>query len=588
MAAYPSDLVLTDNGIFINVTGTGLPSSTTEINLPKGSYEPRLVPLGAVGTGIHLVPLNGAVDIGYILNANLVTPYPTTNDLWEAIIGFFNFTSMTSAELLDAINNGTLPAGQWIFVSDLNGTHQGGWLFCSTNSTVAVSGFGNYLDACFLSTGDTSDIEAETGVAYTLTNGQWYPEIEQFAVNISGIVIVDDGYRIGDTVSDGSGWQGVVVATDNSSFVAVYSTIGDKPVDENDLTSSYNGTMAFIESSTDKYASGFLVCYIDTTNYQSLENGYEIYQCIDNTLLDGTSPKVNTAAYYRLPRGTENFGYVKKSRNIDYDQFNAIVTRRWDQNISVKSDTLHKFECLPWGSQYKKNIAIQDGGKYYYFNDIATVDGVEIGLSATFGANNGSYTLANTSSVAGIVLDRGAICSFNTDENATIQNTRVLAGIEYSGKTISGTVTGGVISQSDSTTENVTVGQFDNLGYRYAEISISSAEILAGGVTLLPAVADKYYSHLQFDISYTHVTTPYANGGELIIKQGSTVVVKLETTLIYLAEDRVMSCGWGLVANRAQSTTVGQSIDFDFSSADTGDGILFVVARYLLADHRTA
>jgi len=527
------------------------------------------------------------------------TPYADADALEAALLSFFGLSSYTASELSDAITSGILPAGRWVFVSNLSGTHEGGWLFCSTTSTVAAGGFGNYLDAPWSTVGDTSAIEAFTGRTYTVTKSLWRANAEKFTIEFSNVNVVGDGFIVGGQVQDDSGWQGVILATDGTTYMDVYSVAGNLATQGDTLT-DLNGTTADLDTAGTKADNGYLVCYIDETK---LNLGYEAYQCIDNTLLDGTGPILNTDAYIRLPRfryqitweniaggvfvagddlddGTSTFkvlsvdgdtaivtpnsatyrfpqasstltcggvtadylshgaelggfGYAKQSRDIEIETLSLSVARRKDPYIDMvnTAGNLGLFESVPWGFSGITSLKIENNGDFRYYNQLAGSIGiVVVANGGTFGAGN--QTVTSESNIYNVTIERLSNFGVSLEDNATFQDCKVLAGVGYSGKTISAgaIVTGGVISQSDSTTENVTVGQFDNLGWRYKEVDIVPDQLkclgdyeftnnIAEGIELLPTTAD-YYKAWRIVFEKTNVAPdPYTSGptGLLIV-----------------------------------------------------------------------
>ncbi len=323
-------MVFTDNGAFITVTGVGLPSGSTNINLPKSSYEPRLVPLGTDGTAIHLVPLNGAMDIGYILYPNVITPSTANiNELLEVLVGFFNITSMTSEDFLDAINNGTLPAGRWVFVSDV--PDLGIWLFCTSTTTYSEIGKGIIQGINYDNSGNYSDIFPITGIA---TSG---PAI-QWSLSVETIQIVWDGFtdgpmQVGDNVSDQHGWSGRILETDGTSYCNVYTTniglptVGDTLTDDDRLGTAYIDSINFPLGSP----YGTMVFWYDSNHP---EYGICMYQVVEYSQRNGQDPAANTNAYRLMHRRIFKIDYTDLSGSFSVNDWLFDVNGRTFQVVS--------------------------------------------------------------------------------------------------------------------------------------------------------------------------------------------------------------------------------------------------------------
>lgn len=98
------------------MVANGLPNYITQISLHHADYIPERKREGSLDY-IWLRPLNGAEDVGQIINDNLATPYADTDELWEALRGFFNVAlgyryheaTYTAADLSNAATFGTVP-----------------------------------------------------------------------------------------------------------------------------------------------------------------------------------------------------------------------------------------------------------------------------------------------------------------------------------------------------------------------------------------------------------------------------------------------------------------------------------------------
>lgn len=425
---------------------------------------------------------------------------------------FFSVTGeFTLAELLAKQTAGTLPSGEWVKVSDI--CDRGGWLFCSSSTTIDESGFGLFLNAYFVGVGDTSGVLALTGVA---VNGyaKWNTANEAITVTASNFGATP--FTAGAAVADQSGWFGTVIASDNATYVTVYTSTGYLPAVGDFLDGG--GTMtADVDAAAKNNATGTIYTYIDQTD---ADGTYLNYQLIDEELQDGTNPVTNTAAYTLLPKATAGMGYNLVSAAMSISLATSVVYRRVDDlgnEMNGTTSTAANNACyrFPWGDPTFTNCKAASGGTWNAHNSIgAAVDGIRINSGGTCGLAIGS-----TANVYGI---------------------EIVNGVEFSGKTIAAgtTIENLYVTADDVDTETLTYATWTSDGRRLKIVELTptllTTAFSVAGIDLLPALAsDQFYT---FSINLVN-----RGGGSEVYGAGADLQVFVGATPAYTGTDALLT-----------------------------------------------
>lgn len=543
---------ITDEGSHVLIVSTGYTPSKQRLN--KQTHNLRKL---KDGQGVEFLRISqGPTIIQDIYHADVASPVTGNIAALEVVIGPYFFSNaatatMTQVELLAAIAASTLVAGQWVFVSDLNGTDLGGWLFATSENTTALEGVGQFLNCDWDNGGvaDYSGVQAVTGVAFGGTNyGQWSIQDEAFTVTYSNLA--GGVFEPNDVIVGTSGWEGAVISDNGVDTVTVYSTVGDQPL------------------LTDVLTVGGVTADVDTVGAKTLQGNiyialgpdlkYHHFQCVDDSIATGD---IFTAAYEVLDRSEPNVGYLEVSNKIEFD-----IANQWLQMRSDSQDNLWRmtvftnntftwgyteapFGMFPWGRSGYTNIQILDGDFLCQNLLVAEMFDVVVGRGSLFAI----FQDVQVPSVSSIRL--GAESELEITIAASFKGLIIADGVSLTNKTYTATISGPMyVTKNDIAVESFAYANWTHDGRRYKEIVITSAELLAnldwgGGVNpfvVLPAITGGYYPRWHAVLenhfggaAYTNVS-PAGFYSQVPGAGTATMLVSLPVTAMNYAGDRVI------------------------------------------------
>jgi len=539
------------------------------------SAERSLYSYSRTGNTFRIITISNPNVIGEFVNADLATPYADADALEVALQVFFNVASLTLAQLLTEQAAGRLPAGQWVFVSDI--CDRGGWLFCSSATTVDENGFGLFLNAYFAGAGDTSGVFALTGIA---VNGyaKWNTASEAITVTASNFGATP--FTAGATVADQSGWAGTVIASDNATYVTVYTSTGYLPAVGNFLDGG--GTMtADVDAAAKNNATGAIYTYIDPTD---ADGTYLNYQLIDEELQDGTDPVTNAAAYTLLPKATAGMGYNLVTAAMSISLAFGVVYRRVDDlgnEMNGTTSTAASNACyrFPWGDSTFTNCKAASGGTWNTHNSIgAAVDGIRI--------------------------NSGGTCGLAIESTANVYGIDIANGVEFSGKTLAAgtTIENLCVTADDVDTETLSYATWTQDGRRRKIVELTPTDLTTqfsiAGIELLPALGAHKYPAFEIDfVNLGDGSEAFAGGNVLEVKVGTSILARVTELLLTTAGPTEFSVlqvhptqlqganarYQGLAPNTALMLNTVSNTNFTISNVANGSRV-FAVIKYDIFD----
>ena len=564
---------ITDEGSHVLIVSTGYQPSRHRLN--KQTHDLRKM---KDGQGVEFLRISsGPTTILDIYHANVLSPASANIAALEVAIGPYFFNSgdgfeVTIAELLVMQTNGTLPSGQWVFVSDI--CDRGGWLFCSSSTMVDESGFGLFLNAAWDSAGDTSGVLALTGVAPTATAVKWNPLYEAIVITASNFGATP--FAVGATITDQSGWSGIVLDTDNATYVYAYSTAGYLP-EVGDFLDGGGTMTADVDSAAKDNATGSIYTYIDPTD---TDGTYLNYQLIDEELQDGTNPVTNAAAYQVLPKATAGMGYNLVTAAMAISLATGVVYRRVDDlgnHIQGTAGTANDNPCyrFPWGDTTFTNCKTAVSSQWEIHNSIgSTIDGVD---------------LAN-----------GSVCEIAIESGANIDGLKIANYFSFTNKTLAAEafIANMYITEDDTTSETLTYATWMFDGRRVAIVELTPTLLTTGfstgGIQLLPALGSHKYP--KFEMDYVNLgdgSEAFGAGNVFEIKSSTSVLARVTELLVKTAGPTEFSVlqvvptqlqgpaarFQGIFPNTAIMLNTASNVDFTISNVANGSRV-YVVIRY--------
>lgn len=508
-------LEFTQNGTDVLVTGL----TTGPVNVTMHPQDYELI--RETATTLWLKPLNGAFDIKPFTYDDVAVPATADIDALEVVLrGFFNLgiARMTLAELQALVAAESLGplVGQHVLVTDL--FDEGGIFLVTSPTTISVDGEGLFLNCDFENVGDYSDVEPLTGIAVVGLTRQWQPALEAFTIVYSNLLPPGGNFAVGDTVTDGLLWQGVVVS-DTGAQMEVYSIAGDQPDDTATLDNGA-GVTADIDLVGARSILGTISIWHDAATHI-----YQHYQCVDDTALDGT---INPAAYTVLPRGAEDFGYVQNACPIEYDFANQWLQRRHCQTIDIFAsftifgplgyDIIGSF---PWGDPTHVSIRSLDGF-WNTYNSIATlVSAITLGPQ---GLMEGIFREGCT--VSGIVVGSNGRMIPDVGAGATLSDITVMQSVTWQHVIAPQSLIENMVVTVDSfSVDPIIVANNDMQGWRVQYTSITDAQLVGGigaGIVIAPDTATRFNRCTIF----LYLEAPFAAyaGPDLLVTVGGVTV----------------------------------------------------------------
>jgi hypothetical protein len=302
-----------------------------------------------------------------------------------------SYPTNTYANWLTTLNAGLLPKGLWIEVTDIPSQPSAIFsLFCTETNEITLGGFGQFLNADWQFVGNYTGVFGVTGVAYTSNLGQYLLSFEYVTLNY--INLVGGTFTAGSTITDSvTGATAVVVSDDGVSSMSCYITSSGLTFDPTDAFDDGGGVSAEVDTiSSPTIVNG------DVVIYNCLH-----YQATDISLLDGTTPGINTSAYTLLPKSTANTGYITEVDQIEFEfaadwlqyradkRGNRLLYTSWDD----AGFGFTAIDLFQWGrADWIYNIS--NGGWIDQLNYIGPIYGNILGKYGFIRNNTGTGTIA--------------------------------------------------------------------------------------------------------------------------------------------------------------------------------------------------
>ncbi len=313
-------------------------------------------------------------DFLAIINANAPTalnPFATIADIVNSSAFLIDTYANWDAKRIANGGAGTLPAGQWVKISDRGDT--GIIIFCdTTNKFQEPNSFGGFLNADFENVGDYSAVEDATGIPAGTRQGVWRQTMEN--VTIVYNTLAGGNFSAGD-VLNGTTAGDYVVVSDNGVDTLVAYHDGGNPWAIDEIFDNGSGVSAKVTTiSTPTIALGNMTIW--NNNHFQLTNADE---------LNGDNPENNTNAYTPLSRGLANAGYVEVWDNLVYFFADDGIFYREDKyNNKVPAAVIPYF---PFGDNDVNNVIINStsigDGYVNFLNNRGTVTGAIYGNNPT-------------------------------------------------------------------------------------------------------------------------------------------------------------------------------------------------------------
>ena len=279
--------------------------------------------------------------------------------------GGASYTEITYNDMVTAVDTGTLTPGGWYLITDASGTDLGFLTYAVNENTISVQGVGGYLNADFQAAGDYTGVEAETGVLFMTPIGIWRQSFEEIAIpymNLTG-----GTFAVGDTITGQSTGATAVITSDNGTdSMTVYMTSPGVAFDGSEVLDNGGGVSADMNG-----AAGVPdIQQGDVVIWNLLH-----WQLTDISLLNGTDPATNTAAYTLLAKTAANVGYITAWDVSEFDFHNSWLQYRADLlgNLIRYSKGIddqnfgYGFSIIPffqWGNQTWYGNISNDGAIY--------------------------------------------------------------------------------------------------------------------------------------------------------------------------------------------------------------------------------
>ena len=347
-----------------------------------------------------------------------------------------SYPTNTYANWLTTLNAGLLPKGLWIEVTDIPSQPSAIFsMFCTETNEITLGGFGQFLNADWQFVGDYTGVFGVTGVAYTSNLGQYLLSFEYVTLNY--INLVGGTFTAGSTITDSvTGATAVVVSDDGVSSMSCYITSSGLTFDPTDAFDDGGGVSAEVDT-----VSSPTIVNGDVVIYNCLH-----YQATDISLLDGTTPDINTSAYTLLPKSTANTGYITEVDQIEFefaaDWLQYRADKRGNRLLYTSLDDggfgFTAINLFQWGrADWVYNIS--NGGWINQLNYIGSIYGNILGKYGFITNNTGTGTIAENQIGSECYID-GNINEGSISSNVLSGNTGItgviLSGVDFSHNTL--------------------------------------------------------------------------------------------------------------------------------------------------------
>lgn len=400
-------------GAFVISDGTG----STAIQNKAGTATIAADSTGVIIVADDMLSIEAEGSTGTL---NQVLTRGANGAIWQdATGGGASVTQITYAATQTAITNGTLTPGGWYLITDAAGTDLGFLTNAVNENTINVQGVGGYLNADFQAVGDYSNTPETFGAQL----GIWRTGFE--VVTINYLNLAGGTFAVGDTITgDSTAATAVIVTDDGAASMTAYMTSAGVAFDGSETLDNDAGVTA----DQDGPASSPTIVQGDCVIWNLLH-----YQLTDLTLLNGSNPADNTAAYTLLDKATYQETYVTAWDVSEFDFPNAWLQYRAD-NRGNKVFLSYRTEQDLFGNGITAVSVFQFGKQSTYGNTIsdAFIDIKNI-LASGFSSNN----FYPGSSVLNCTFGEGVYMQYNSLFEGSILDTLSLGNAtEFIGNTL--------------------------------------------------------------------------------------------------------------------------------------------------------
>lgn len=373
--------------------------------------------------------------------------------------GGASYTEITYADMQTAIAGSTLTPGGWYLITDATGTDFGFLTYAVTENQISVAGVGGYLNADFQAVGDYTGVEAITGIAAGTRQGIWRTSFEVLTINYTNLA--GGTFAVGDTITGGTtGATAVITSDDGVSALMAYMTSAGVAFDGSEVLDNGGGVTADMTA----IELGPTIALGDIVIWNLIH-----WQLTDDTVLDGTDPATNTAAYTQLLKTYAGQGYITAWDVSEFDFANNNVVYRQDSRGGLVRGATG-VEGYQFGRDDCAGNNIQSPDTFDIRNLIASFNN-----NTTFpGAIVSEITTGADTAIENNILENGAsLTGITAGANCSISNNSIGSGSSISNVTF----------LNDSVIQNSVLaggGFMDNLTANDNDIGLSG-NVLTGG-----------------------------------------------------------------------------------------------------------
>ncbi len=281
----------------------------------------------------------------------------------------------TAAQAL--VSGNTVQKGQAYLITDK--ADLGLYLIGEDVNHFSIEGQGGYLVANFQNLGaNYSGVVGITGINPTDQRGIWNVQLE--TITITYDTLAGGTFAIGDTITEPTnGAIGTVITDGGGTMTLIKTTPANFFVAGNSINNGMGVSANEVTVGTPTNVTGNMVIW----NNQH-------YQVIDDTLMDGTNPATNTAAYTVCPKTVANTGYLTEWDIVIFDFTNGVEAWRQDKrNNKINNGSLGTWD---WGNDTSKNYRQETYNcTVNGLNNRGGIEGRQIGDGSTVTINNNGF-----------------------------------------------------------------------------------------------------------------------------------------------------------------------------------------------------